>query len=455
MRLSRLTLERYGPFERLDLTLDPAPGRLNLLVAPNGFGKSVIRRGIGDLLFGIPERTPMDFRFGTERMRLSAGVVQGDTEQTVVRRKGRGNTLASADGTPIPPEALPRLFGTANQTVFAELFALDTALLRSGGQELIRSQGRLGQVLFAAGGGMARVRELLNRLERQRDDIGQAGVRHKSRPLWRAFSDLEDARRELNKAALRPDSWARLEREAEEAAGACKALQAEQEALTSEREALRVNGAVRPWLERLQRAQMAVEETQDAPEVEAGFEARWRKALEEAAEAAIRLQVLEADLAKEFEARAKLSFDQAWLDAAGAIDALGEMRGRSQGALTDLPTVQASLEQHESQCAGLRRDLGLAEGVALPPAPAARDALDRLRHRPPSSFAPRRKPNLPDSRRCLPTCQTPATAAPSPRWPVCCALRATPPPAAGTRTRGSVRRARRCVPLWPPSPIGR
>ena len=54
MRLARLTLERYGPFERLDLPLDPMPGRVNLIVAPNGFGKSVLRRAIGDMLFGIP-----------------------------------------------------------------------------------------------------------------------------------------------------------------------------------------------------------------------------------------------------------------------------------------------------------------------------------------------------------------------------------------------------------------
>ena len=65
MRLGTLTLERYGPFETLHLPFDPAPGRLNLIVAPNGYGKSVIRTAISDLLFGIHARTPMDFRFGT------------------------------------------------------------------------------------------------------------------------------------------------------------------------------------------------------------------------------------------------------------------------------------------------------------------------------------------------------------------------------------------------------
>ena len=154
MRLATLTLERYGPFERLELPFDPAPARLNLIVAPNGYGKSVIRTAIGDLLFGIPERTGMDFRFGTERMRLVADVVHADGRSTLIRRKGRGNTLAYADGAPVPPEAVRAMLGSADRDVFQELFGLDTELLRRGGQELIRSQGLLGQVLFAAGGGM-------------------------------------------------------------------------------------------------------------------------------------------------------------------------------------------------------------------------------------------------------------------------------------------------------------
>lgn len=75
MRFGTFRLERYGPFEQLDLPFDPTPNRLNLIVAPNGYGKSVIRRSIHEFLFGIEPRTPMTFRFGTERMRLLADIV--------------------------------------------------------------------------------------------------------------------------------------------------------------------------------------------------------------------------------------------------------------------------------------------------------------------------------------------------------------------------------------------
>ncbi|HET6308243.1 MAG TPA: AAA family ATPase, partial [Rhodopila sp.] len=103
MRFGSFRLERYGPFEQLDLPFDPEPGRINLVVAPNGFGKSVIRRSILEFLFGIEARTPMSFRFGTERMRLLADIHQHGATQSLVRRKGNGNTWAYAHGGDVPP----------------------------------------------------------------------------------------------------------------------------------------------------------------------------------------------------------------------------------------------------------------------------------------------------------------------------------------------------------------
>ena len=125
MRIAHLRLERYGPFEALDLPLDPTPGRVNLIVAPNGYGKSVIRRAIGEFLFGIEARTPMTFRFGTEKMRILADVEQDGGVRRLVRRKGNGNTLALLDGPEILPGDAKRMLGDATETIFRELFGLD------------------------------------------------------------------------------------------------------------------------------------------------------------------------------------------------------------------------------------------------------------------------------------------------------------------------------------------
>ncbi len=380
MRLASLTLDHYGPFERLDLAFDPTPGRVNVVVAPNGYGKSVIRQAIGDLLFGIPERTPMSFRHGTEQMRVLAEITGPGGARSLVRRKGRGGTL-TVDGAAASPEFVREALGTATREVFTELFGLDTELLRSGGQQLILSQGRLGQVLYAASGGMGRVRDLLASLEKQRDELG--GIRkYKTKPIWGAMSAWEEAKEELRRTAMRPDDWGRLEREAAEASARLARLLEQHEAGEAQRSRLRTLAAVRPWLARLYVARAVLDDAGDAPELEAGFEPRWREALAESARAASTEAAAEVAVAGATEARAALSVDAAWLAAELEVDALGKARGRALGAADDLPAVRATLAIGVERRAELRRELGWDAAVALPPVAVVRDAQTRLRDYP-------------------------------------------------------------------------
>ncbi|WP_428492544.1 AAA family ATPase [Rhodopila sp.] len=382
MRLAHFRLERYGPFEQLDLPLDPTPGRVNLIVAPNGYGKSIIRQAIGEFLFGIEPRTAMSFRFGTERMRLLADVVDDGRAVSLVRRKGNGTTLARSDGDEVSAGEARRLLGGADETVFRELFGLDTALLRSGGRELIRSQGRLGQVLFAAGGGMARVRELLAELERKRDELGKATARHRSRPLWSALSLWEQGNSDLRRSALRPDGWQTLERQATETAHQLQALLREQAENAAERERLRAIGACRPWLGRTHSAHLVLADTQDVPDLDDGFEWRWREALQQGVVTAGGAEAARLDLQTAREARAALHFDPAWIAADTDITALGGLRGVATQCEIDLPTVQRELAAGQARATAMRRDLGWNAGVPLPPVPVIKDAQRRLRQHP-------------------------------------------------------------------------
>jgi uncharacterized protein YhaN len=382
MRFEKFRLERYGPFEQLDLPFDPTPGRINLIVAPNGYGKSVIRRSFGEFLFGIESRTPMTFRFGTEKMRLLADVVHDGATRSLVRRKGHGNTLALAGGPEIPPDEARRLLGGADETVFHELFGLDTTLLRSAGKDLIRSQGRLGQVLFAAGGGMGRVRDLLTDLERRRDDLGRASTRHRARPLWSAFSNWEQSGRDLGRAALRPDGFTTLERDATETAETLETLLAEQDAKTRERDRLRTIGACRPWLDRLRTAQQVLTDAADAPELDDTFEKRWRDALMHRATSVSGTAAARLELQAAHDARAALTFDPAWIAAEAEIKVLADLRGLALGAETDLPRVARDLAADRAKAASLRRDLRWDETFALPPAPVIKDAQRRLQQHP-------------------------------------------------------------------------
>ncbi|HBK04584.1 MAG TPA: hypothetical protein DDZ81_01835 [Acetobacteraceae bacterium] len=382
MRLAHFRLERYGPFEQLDLPLDAAPGRVNLIVASNGYGKSVLRHGIGEFLFGIEPRTPMSFRFGTERMLLKAEITHDGGTQSLVRRKGNGITLARGDGTPIQPEEERRLLGGADKTLFQELFGLDTALLRSGGGELIRSHGRLGQVLFAAGGGMAPVRDLLTELERRRDELGKATARHKTRPLWGAFSGWEQANIDLRRSAMRPDGWHTLERQATESARELEILLREQADHGRERERLRTIGACRPWLDRLRAASLVLAEAGGAPELDDGFEKRWRDALQAGVITTGNAEAARLNLQAARDTRATLSFDPAWIAARADIAALADLRGVAAQSENDLPGVEREHADEQATAARIRRDLGWDAAVPLPPVQVVKDAQRRLRLHP-------------------------------------------------------------------------
>ncbi len=78
MRLRRLQLRRYGCFDDTDLELAVEPGRITMIVAPNGAGKSVLRHAFHDLLFDIPLQSPMKFRHGYAGMALHAEAVDAD-----------------------------------------------------------------------------------------------------------------------------------------------------------------------------------------------------------------------------------------------------------------------------------------------------------------------------------------------------------------------------------------
>ncbi|CAH2601151.1 Chromosome partition protein smc [Rhodovastum atsumiense] len=377
MRLTSLLLESYGPFQRQEILLDPTPGRINLLVAPNGAGKSVLRRAFGDLLFDIPERSPMSWLYGTQNMRLTAQLRQDGAGLTLVRRKGRGNTLS--DGTaPVPPEALRLLLGSADRRLFEDLFGLDSRLLREGGEELCRSSGRLGQMLLAGSGGLGRVQRLLEGLCQERDAIGRAERRHVSQPIWAAAAEATDAQRALGQAALRPEAFLALEKRAAEAAETLAALRRERGEVEAARAQLAALRAVRPWLGRRDAAVAVLAEAGEVPRLEAGFEARWRRALETHTAAAAAAANAAEQAAAVAATLATAAPDTTLLDAAGPVEAVLREAVTARNAARDLPEVEASCREAEREAARLRHELGWDAAVAVPPLPAVRAARERL-----------------------------------------------------------------------------
>ena len=356
MRLESLRLIRYGPFEDLSLALDPTPGRLNLICAPNGAGKSVLRQAFQDLLFGIGGQTPMGFRFGYPGMRLLATAVTSDGRHIFGRRKGHGNTWTDADGATIDKPAVAAAFDRTDPGALERLFALDTERLRRGGDELLTEGGAVADALLA-GSGLSGVRAVRWNLERHADDLAPQR-RSASRPFYQAVDAFVAARRAATAALLRPDAWVRLEQEVETAEAALEEHRLRAAHAAAEAARLQRIRRVRVPLAEHDAADAWLAEHPDAPDLPPSLAPRLVQTRQLLAIARQKEQTEIGRHATLVAAQQAIDVDEIVLGEAAAIDKLAEMAGQVGKALADIPRLESERTQLRAHITQLLQRLG-------------------------------------------------------------------------------------------------
>lgn len=358
MRLLSLTLENYGIFQSQRIAFDPAPGRINLLIAPNGAGKSILRNAFCDLLFGIHGQTQMGFRYGYGRMRLMAEAQgPGDTPLVFGRRKGQGNTLIGADGATLDPAELAAVLGHTDRTLVERLFALDTERLREGGKELLASNGSVADALLSAAGGLRRARQVHQSLERTRDALAPLR-RSQGRPFYQHFDRMLEARQRLSATLLKPEMREKQDTELAH-------LQAEQERCN------KLATAASQRIARLERIRRVVgvlaehdaavawlEAHPDAPDLPANAGERLAKAQDDMLRAEQFLERERRNREPIAEQLARVQFDAALIAQSDAIEQLIDRAGAARQAVLDIPKREAELALTADRIAGILRQLG-------------------------------------------------------------------------------------------------
>jgi len=382
MRLTSLVLKRYGSFEDATLDFDPAPGRINLVLAPNGAGKSVLRAAFGDLLFGIGGQTQMGFRHGYAGMQLSAtGVAADGTRFAFTRRKGNKNTLTGPGDTALDQGWLDRLLGRADRDLFAQLFALDTERLRQGGRDLLSSGGMLADALLAAAGGLREASALRRSLEEERDRL--APLRKTAqRPFYLALERWSDSRRLLRQSLVRPQQWLEREKllhEAERLRDSSNKAAAEAGDRLRRLERVR---RVRPLLARHAAATAWLAEHPNAPVLQADLAAQLPEVRGAVAQAMHMLETARGVLNRLDIEIAAIVPDDALLAQAEGTARLVEAAGLASQATTALPAAEAALGAAQGRIAEHLDALGRPDAVAHPadlvPSPALLAQLRRL-----------------------------------------------------------------------------
>ncbi|MFZ0452054.1 MAG: AAA family ATPase [Desulfatiglandaceae bacterium] len=209
MKILQMNLIAFGPFKDTLLELGDGNEGLHIIYGPNEAGKSSALRALRQTLFGIPERSLDDFVHPYAKLRIGAVIEQNDGARLeFIRRKGRANTLRGPDDSTVLDDALLRPFlGGMTADLFSTMFGIDHGDLVRGGTEIIQGGGNLGQMLFAAGSGIADLRKVQEELQAEADALFRPSGQ---KPLINeALSKFKKTRKDLRDAQLPGQEWER------------------------------------------------------------------------------------------------------------------------------------------------------------------------------------------------------------------------------------------------------
>ena len=361
MRLRRLLLENYGCFERVDLPLATEPGRITLVIAPNGAGKSVLRHAFHDLLFDIPPQSPMKFRYGYKGMRLHAEAVARDGAAFEFGwTRGANPQRVTND-----PARFAALRAEATPQQLEQLFALDTARLRQGGLDL-KGGTTLAGALLSGTGELAPARRVQAEIDARRAANWGQG---KSKPVLNAAAGaLAKAQAAARQAVQRPQFREQQEKELDGRRAAHKAArQALADAQATARRLHRI-ALVRPHLDGLAEAQAWFQANPAVPALPPELEARLADARGTLAQALTASTTTASALRDAEQQAAAIQCDEAVGLHRDELDRLPSQLGKSEGSATDIETRRNERRAALDSVVEALRDIG----ADVPPDEAAR-----------------------------------------------------------------------------------
>ena len=361
MRLKRLLLRNYGCFADLDLELAAEPGRITLITAPNGAGKSVLRQAFHDLLFDIPVQSPMKFRHGYAGMALHAEAEMGDGAQFSFgwERGGKPHQRVTSDTA-----RFAALRNGVSPQQIESLFALDTPRLRKGGTDL-KGGATLSEALLAGTGELASAKAVRAVIEARRNENWGKG---KSKPpLNAAASRLEETRKQVRDAVVRPEAREQAERTLAERERTLAQARADRDEAAAETVRLYRIALTRPHLLQLDEAETWLAANPDAPALPADRAGALAAALEEKVLARTRHEDAEQALKGATDAVESIERDSSCTGLADRLAALPGLLGETDKASKD---VVARRAEHAAKMESIRAGLR-ATGSDIPPDKAA------------------------------------------------------------------------------------
>ncbi len=374
MKILRLDLRAFGRFSDVELDLSAGREGLHVIHGANEAGKSTALRAIENALFGIPSQTGDAFRHAYQNLRVGATLSDGrGGTLTFVRRKGNSNTLLAADGlTPLADSVLLPLLGGVDRERFQTMFGIGHEQLVAGGRALARGDGNLGEVLFAAGTGIADLQAIQDRLRNEAEELFKP--RASTKRINKTLKSLDEARRRARHPRVSSDEWAEHDEALRAALERRDVVQGDWQHLQTELHRLQRLAQAQPLVGRRRQVLDAQARLGAVRRLPADV-ADQRRAAEAALEVARKAQQAAAEELTRLEADlGRLQPPEPLLTREKRIRELSDLLGSHRKAQRDLPGLLARLDQVEQSAAELLRRL--RPGLSL--AEAERLRLTRL-----------------------------------------------------------------------------
>ena len=362
MRLGRIDLLRYGHFTDLSFELPVSEVDFHIVFGPNEAGKSTALSAIGDLLFGVPPRSPYGFLHNYSSMRIRALLENGDQSLEVVRRKGSKNTLLDTDNSPFPvgEATLRRFLAGADRSFFERLFSLDHTRLEEGGREILKAEDEVGQMLFSAGAGIAGLRDRLTELSSEADGLW-AARRAGHREYYQATDKLKDAERELRHQAVSPTKWWELKRTLDAASENYANVKDKFENALAESKRLARIRRVYPYVRRKAELDELIRDLGIVVTLPKNARHLLEESERKETEALTQIGTLLGLFAEAREELKALTYDEQLILRADDVNHLHERRIEVRSEKVDLLKRQAELNAAEAELRSLATDLGWVE----------------------------------------------------------------------------------------------
>ena len=358
MKILKLNLTAFGPFSNAELDLSGGSQGLHVIYGPNEAGKSSSLRAMTDLLYGIHSRTPDNFIHPYPRLRIGAQLQHSDgTVLEIVRRKANKNSLFNGDdSTPLDEAELTRFMGDVDRELFHTMFGIDHQRLRRGGEEIVQGDGRIGELLFAAGAGLADLQAVQTRLHKEMDVLLKASGR--SGTIATGIKEFQDGRSAVKQAQVSVETWKRHDDDLRTANAGKDKLdesigkdRSEQNRLTRIRDAI---SSIGKW----KKAKEDLAQISDAPLLADDFDKTSNETLIVLRTAEQQKTIAEASIEELDNDLAGLVVAEQLLQESDATESLRDRLGGYRKAMSDRPKLETSRELAESEAKEILRELG-------------------------------------------------------------------------------------------------